>query len=81
MVWRRIGLDTHFQIPQIRDCLRGFGFHVGLKFLSPVFTPLKIIGLIGFYETKNVLLLIPFLVAPILRLSLTLVIKEYRINH
>lgn len=65
--------------PQIRDCLRGFGFHVGLKFLSPVFTPLKIIGLVGFYETKNVLLLIPFLVAPILRLSLTLV--NQRISH
>ncbi|MEC8474569.1 MAG: hypothetical protein VXZ38_07965, partial [Planctomycetota bacterium] len=59
--------------PQIRDCLRGFGFHVGLKLLSPVFTPLKMIGLVGFYETKNLLLLMPFLVPPILRLSLTFI--------
>ncbi len=65
-------LRQELSTDQIRNYLRGFGSHLALKLISPMMTPLKIAGVIAFYETRNPLLLLPLLAAPLLRTLATL---------
>lgn len=58
---------------EMRHYMRGFSSHLSLKVLSPLLAPLKIAGLVSFYETTNPIYLAPLFATSALRFSATLV--------
>ncbi len=66
-------LRSSISAVEIRHYLRGFSYHLSLKFLSPILVPLKITGLVKFAETGNLIYLTPFLGTSAARLITTLV--------
>ena len=57
---------------EVRVYTRGFGMHLALKALAPIFIPAKLGGIAAFVASGNGWFLIPLLLTPVLRVLVTL---------
>ena len=65
-------LDAELCGVLVRAYMRGFGLHVALKTLAPLWVPIKIAGTAMFATTGNPWCLMPFLITPAMRFLVTL---------
>ncbi len=57
---------------EVRVYSRGFGMHLTLKFLAPIFIPAKIGSVMAFIANGNAWFLVPLAATPILRMVVTM---------
>lgn len=57
---------------EIREYLHGFGWHLGLKCLTPFILPMKVGGVVLWWETGDARFLLAWLLLPLLRTAVTL---------
>jgi len=58
---------------EVRAYTRGFGMHLALKALAPLIAPAKVGGIAGFIASGQIWFLLPLLLTPLLRTSVTLI--------
>lgn len=57
---------------EVRAYVRGFGMHVALKALAPIVAPAKVGGVAAFITNGNPWFLLPLLLTPVLRTTVTI---------